>query len=50
MRFFASITLEVMTLTLTANAQNKFTLSGYIRDAEIGEELIGVTLFIPDLN
>lgn len=50
MRFFTSIALMVMALTLTGNAQNKFTLSGYIQDAENGEELIGVTLFIPDLN
>ena len=46
LKFFAIIALMVMALTITGNAQDKFTLSGYVRDAENGEELIGVTLFI----
>ena len=46
LKFFAIIALMVMALTINGNAQDKFTLSGYVRDAENGEELIGVTLFI----
>jgi hypothetical protein len=33
-----------------ALAQNKHTLSGYIKDASNGEALIGATLFIKELN
>ena len=50
LKFFTIIALMVMALTITGNAQDKFTLSGYVRDAENGEELIGVTLFISELN
>jgi CarboxypepD_reg-like domain/TonB-dependent Receptor Plug Domain len=32
------------------NAQSKFTLSGYVRDANTGEDLIGVTVYIPSLK
>ncbi len=31
-------------------AQSKYTISGYIRDAANGEELIGVNIVIPSLN
>src|SRR5438046_2602500 len=31
-------------------AQNKHTLSGYIKDASNGEALIGATLFIKEVN
>ena len=31
-------------------AQDKFTISGYIKDASNGETLIGATLYIPELN
>jgi hypothetical protein len=31
-------------------AQKTYTLSGYVRDANTGEELIGVNLVLPDLN
>jgi hypothetical protein len=33
-----------------ANAQEKATLNGYVKDAENGEELIGVTVYIPALK
>ncbi len=33
-----------------AFAQQKHTISGYIKDAETGEELIGVTIFIKELK
>jgi len=31
-------------------AQSKFTLSGYVQDSGTGEELIGVTVFIPAIS
>jgi hypothetical protein len=31
-------------------AQSKFTLSGYVRDIRTGEDLIGVTVYIPSLK
>jgi hypothetical protein len=34
----------------TANSQSKVTLNGYIKDADNGEELIGVTVYIPELK
>ncbi len=34
----------------TVTAQKKSTLSGYIRDAETGEEMIGATVFIKELK
>jgi hypothetical protein len=33
-----------------ARAQEKVTLNGYIKDAKNGEELIGVTIYIPELK
>lgn len=35
-------------LILQVSAQEKYTLSGYIRDAETGEELPGSTVYIPE--
>jgi hypothetical protein len=37
-------------LSLAARSQEKFTLNGYIKDADNGEELIGVTIYIPQLK
>src|SRR6476620_11835583 len=31
-------------------SQQKFTLNGYVRDASNGEELLGVTIYIPQLK
>jgi hypothetical protein len=42
-----------LTLSLFANSsfgQSKFTINGFVRDAETGEELIGVTVYIPELK
>jgi hypothetical protein len=33
-----------------AHAQSKVTLNGYVKDADNGEELIGVTVYIPELK
>ena len=35
---------------IAAWAQDKVTLNGYVRDADNGEELIGVTVYIPQLK
>ncbi len=37
-------------ISLHALAQEKVTLNGYVKDASNGEELIGVTVFIPQLK
>jgi CarboxypepD_reg-like domain/TonB dependent receptor/TonB-dependent Receptor Plug Domain len=36
--------------SLHAAAQDKVTLNGYVKDASNGEELIGVTVFVPQLK
>jgi hypothetical protein len=35
---------------LAIAAQDKVTLNGYIKDSNNGEELIGVTIYIPELK
>lgn len=37
-------------ISFAARSQQKVTLNGYIKDAENGEELIGVTVYIPQLK
>jgi hypothetical protein len=37
-------------LTIAARSQEKITLNGYVKDAENGEELLGVTVYIPSLK
>lgn len=37
-------------LAFTGYAQEKVTLNGYVRDAENGEELIGVTIYIDEIS
>jgi len=39
------IALLLVIITLNANAQEKHTISGYIKDAKNGEALIGVTVY-----
>jgi hypothetical protein len=36
--------------TLPGLAQNKYTISGYVKDANTGEELIGASVFIKELS
>jgi len=47
-RFSFVVTLIVW--STLAYAQDKFTLNGYVKDAQNGEELIGVTVYIPALK
>jgi hypothetical protein len=43
--------LVLFTFSWLANAaQDKVTLNGYIKDSNNGEELIGVTIYIPELK
>jgi len=42
--------LLLLLLPLSVIAQKKVTLSGYIRDAESGESLIGATVFIKEIQ
>ncbi len=42
------ILLFLTVFSLSASGQEKFTLSGYVKDASNGEGLIGVTLFNPE--
>jgi hypothetical protein len=44
------ILLVLIVFVSNANAQEKATLNGYVKDAENGEELIGVTVYIPALK
>jgi hypothetical protein len=37
-------------LAAAATARERHTVSGYIRDADSGEELIGVTVYAPELK
>jgi hypothetical protein len=37
-------------LTFAAKSQNKVTLNGYVKDKNNGEELIGVTVYLPELK
>lgn len=38
----------LLTMSISAFAQDKATLSGYVKDAETGEALIGATVYLPD--
>ncbi len=42
--------LFLLGLPLISFSQNQYTLSGYVRDASNGEELIGVNIVIPAIN
>lgn len=44
------LSMVLLVLTLQLSAQNKFTLSGKITDAESGEDLIGVTIIATNLK
>ncbi len=46
---FASAFLFLLTNQLVAQ-NDKFTLNGYVRDASSGEELIGVTIYFPEIE
>lgn len=53
MRKFYLVAILISVLQLFSEqsvAQQKYTLNGYVRDSENGEELIGVTVFINELS
>ena len=45
-----SIICLFLLLAISGFAQQKFTISGYIKDAETGENLIGATVSVKELN
>src|SRR5688572_5884132 len=46
-----NLLFSVFVLSVTvAFSQDKVTLNGYVKDADNGEELIGVTVYIPELK
>jgi hypothetical protein len=44
------LVLTMSLLALSATAQSKVTLSGYVKDTANGETLIGVTVYFPELK
>ncbi len=44
------LTAALSLLALSTFAQEKVTLNGYVRDASNGEELLGVTVYIPSIK
>jgi hypothetical protein len=46
---FLSVTTLIF-LSFVSYSQEKVTLNGYVKDADNGEELIGVTVYIPELK
>src|SRR5689334_25382744 len=44
------LSVVLLTCGFGAWAQAKFTLNGYVKDASNGEELIGVSVYIPELK
>jgi hypothetical protein len=47
-RIFIVVTLALV--SSIARSQDKVTLNGYVKDTDNGEELIGVTVYIPELK
>ena len=48
MKYFYSLVLACM--VLFGNAQNKVTLSGYVKDGETGEGMISATVLVKELT
>src|SRR5690349_24373312 len=44
------LVLTFIVTFITVSAQEKVTLNGYVKDAANGEELIGVSVYIPELK
>ena len=40
----------LLAFSFTVNAQNKFTISGYVKDSQTGEALIGASVYIKELT
>ena len=50
MRFILSLLLFCFTNPINGIAQSKYTVSGYIKEAATGENLIGATVFVRELS
>lgn len=46
----ALVSIVLTTYCLHVAAQEKFTLNGYVKDASNGEELVGVSVYVPALK
>ena len=49
-QFFCAAILTALLGISDTLAQNKFTINGYVKDAENGEELIGATVIVKELE
>ncbi len=47
---WAFLAYALVLLAFPAGAQSKFTLSGYVKDAKTGEEIIGATVYVEELK
>ena len=50
MRIKTVILIFFILVNTTLSAQDKYTLSGYVRDGKTGEDLIGVAIYFPELK
>lgn len=48
--FWIVVVFGLCTLPIGVHAQSRFTISGYVEDAESGEKLIGATIYAPELK
>ena len=44
------LVIGVLLLTSNAFAQQKFSISGYLKDSESGEDLIGASIYVPQIK
>ncbi len=49
MKHFLKITLSILLVSQIVSAQTKYTISGFVRDAKTGEELIGASILIKEM-
>jgi hypothetical protein len=47
--FYNSITIIFLLFTFDTSAQNKYTISGYIKDKSNGEFLVGVNIYVKEI-
>ena len=48
--FIFHLLLHLIFMNVMGQSQNKYTISGYIRDAETREELIGASILVKELS
>jgi hypothetical protein len=50
MKYSLLLFICILATGIQLNAQDNFSMSGYVRDASTGEELIGATIYVEDLK